>query len=283
VEDASQEDEETFELGIIAKLGSKPKFRVPMNFVKSSPLGLSIMSDGHSSYATAISNGDFSNYATPASRTQKSGSKASIGSRFLTQQHGLKLDSSYTRLLREKELLLPLIEQVDWSGRGQHVEFHPNEDIPLKPLTAIGHGGSAIVDGVLCRRIKLARKTITCNRKQKLENVISEVEHLQRLRHPHIIQLVGSYLQGRKFAILLYPVADWNLSDFIDLCTPEYRSLKSPISQEECLLAMSEFFQCLAHALNYIHSNTMKHLDIKPQNILVRRKPGFKCPFCIYL
>jgi hypothetical protein len=112
------------------------------------------MSDGHLSYATAISNVEFSDYGTPASHTQGSGSKASMGSRFLTQQ-GLKLDSSYTRLLREKELLLPLIKQVDWSGRGQHVEFHPNEDIPLKPLTATGHGGSAIVDGVLCRRIKL--------------------------------------------------------------------------------------------------------------------------------
>jgi serine/threonine protein kinase len=151
-------------------------------------------------------------------------------------------------------------------------------------LPPLDIGGFAMVDGVLCRRIKLARKTMICNRSgQKLENFMNEVEHLQRLRHPHIIQLVGSYLQGRKFAILLYPVADWNLTGFFNLCSPEYTSSASPVSQEDCLRAMSGFFQCLAHALTYVRSNTMKHLDIKPQNILVRRKANQEQPFCVYL
>jgi serine/threonine protein kinase len=199
---------------------------------------------------------------------------------------GLNPDSKFGRLLQERGLLLPPTEQLDWSGRGQHVEFRANELIPLKPLAAVGHGGSAMVDSVLCRRIKLARKVMVCNRRQKLETMINEVEHLQRLRHPHIVQLVGSYIQGSKFAILLYPVADWNLATFYELCSVEEGEVCTSIAampRVEYLNALSGFFPCLAHGLAYIHANTMKHLDVKPQNVLVRRIDNDETPFRVYL
>jgi serine/threonine protein kinase len=122
-------------------------------------------------------------------------------------------------------------------------------------------------------------------RKQKLETMINEVEHLQSLRHPHIIQLVGSYLQGKKFAILLYPVAQWNLSSFLELCQeiengPQMENEKA-ISPELC--ALPGFFQCIAHALAYVHANTIKHMDMKPQNILVRANLKGMDLFSVYL
>lgn len=49
-----------------------------------------------------------------------------------------------------------------------------------------------------------------------MNDALTEVEHLQRLRHFHIVQLVGSYLQGRNFAILLYPVAACHLGTFLE-------------------------------------------------------------------
>jgi serine/threonine protein kinase len=87
--------------------------------------------------------------------------------------------------------------------------------------------------------------------------MINEVEHLQRLRHPHIVQLVGSYTQGSKFAILIYPVADWNLATFYELCDAdeEVTSSTTNISRVEYLNALSGFFPCLTHGLAYIHSN----------------------------
>ncbi len=112
-----------------------------------------------------------------------------------------------------------------------------NEQIPLKPLNAIGYVGSALVDSVLCRRIKLARKTMTCSRRQRLETLINKVEHLQRLRHGHIVQLVGTYLQGKNFAILLYPVAEGNLSTFYEMCTKENTS-DGMLAYENCLNAL---------------------------------------------
>jgi len=141
------------------------------------------------------------------------------------EEKELRVKPGFKDLIREGGLQPSLSEEINWSGQGQHVQFGVAQNIPLKELNAIGHGGSALVDSVLCRRVKLARKTMMCTRRQKLETMINEVEHLQSLRHPHIVQLVGSYLQGKRFAILLYPVAEWNLSRFLELCQEiEYES-----------------------------------------------------------
>ncbi|KAH0543963.1 hypothetical protein FGG08_001730 [Glutinoglossum americanum] len=165
--------------------------------------------------------------------------------------------------------LVPAIEEEhDWSGRGQHVEFAPSEEVPLKRLATLGSGVCGKVESVRCRRIKLARKTMTFGRIRNLEEVLEEVQHLQRLRHPHIIQLVGSYRQGRTFAILMYPAAQYDLSVFLEEST-----LRKSIDEEKLhrLQALSSFFACLMHALKYIHEKDTVHMDIKPRNIMVRR------------
>ncbi|KAG4437818.1 hypothetical protein IFR05_006705 [Cadophora sp. M221] len=173
------------------------------------------------------SNEGSSKYVTPSSqhpyRSRESGSRKSglLNQVLQSKNVAVQPTSTFGRLLQERGLVLPPKEQLDWSGRGQHAEYQIIEDIPLKPLAAIGYGGSALVDSVLCRRIKLARKTMICSRRQRLDVLINEVEHLQRLRHPHIVQLVGSYLQGKKFAILLYPATEGNLATFYEMCGPE--------------------------------------------------------------
>src|SRR5947199_1766382 len=57
---------------------------------------------------------------------------------------------AYIKVLREKRLLLSLSEEVNWSGKGQHVEFEKSDKLPLivKP-SAIGQGRTAVVDAVL--------------------------------------------------------------------------------------------------------------------------------------
>jgi serine/threonine protein kinase len=238
-----------------------------------------------SSYQTAPSRfGSLSTYGTPSSYSDfwSRGSGPS-GDSLLKQilrtkeQGDHRLQKPYSDIVADRGLLLPQSKELDWSGRGQHVEFGIKEDVPLKPLAAIGYGGSALVDSVLCRRIKLARKLMTCSRKQNLDTMINEVEHLQRLSHPHIVQLVGSYLQGKKFEILLYPVAQWNLSTFLERC--------QEINAESWIIPeiLPQCFRCLSHTLAYIHANTMKHMDIKPQNVLIRESRKEKNRFNVYL
>jgi serine/threonine protein kinase len=123
---------------------------------------------------------------------------------------------------------------------------------------------------VRCRRIRLARKSMRYRRGTKLEDLVEEVAHLHRLRHAHIIQLVGSYLQKDKFAILLYPAAHYDLSEFMERENIFFNSSLS----ESIAQSLSRFFLCLAHAIDYVHGQGVKHMDIKPTNILVFRPRG---------
>jgi hypothetical protein len=97
-------------------------------------------------------------------------------------------ESPYTVALRERQLILLSSKELNWSGRGQHVEFKKSEKLPFKVRpSAIGHGCSAVVDVVICRRIKLARKSVFCRDDYTPAEILLEVEYLQRLRYCHII------------------------------------------------------------------------------------------------
>ena len=176
----------------------------------------------------------------------------------------LKLKHEYLATLNEYSLLQSLNSEVNWSGKGQHVTFQPTEDVPLKHLEHLGASISATVDKVLCRRVALARKTMRCTPRFKVADALIEVSHLQKLQHFHIVQLVGSYLQGRNFSILMYPVADLHLGTFLE----DTSELTYDGARYEFL---SSIFGCLASAFNFIHKHSTKHMDVKPQNILVRK------------
>ena len=175
-----------------------------------------------------------------------------------------------------------LNHELDWSGRGEHVEYTSREEnkIPLRSERILGHGQSAIVDCVRCRRIQLARKTIYCHRNLKKTQAISEVEHLHKLRHSHIVQVVGTYTIDRRLAILLYPVARWSLGDFMEEMSQRSRVLRTtsgvdvwdrPSTQTWLgTKALVTFFGCVSNAVAFIHQNNIRHMDFKPGNLLVR-------------
>jgi serine/threonine protein kinase len=173
--------------------------------------------------------------------------------------------TEYTKLLQSKRLwpVDPENEQ-NWSGRGQHAEFQKNElklvDAILQPEGLLGSTTTAVVEKVRCKRILLARKKIRCNRTMTREKAIEEVAHLTRLNHAHLVRIIGTYIYGPELSILLYPVAEWNLETFLQ---------DSPMVIVSLGVQMQHFIVCLSNALAFIHKNLTKHMDIKPQNILV--------------
>ncbi|EAT78958.2 hypothetical protein SNOG_13511 [Parastagonospora nodorum SN15] len=162
----------------------------------------------------------------------------------------------------------------NWSGRGQHVVFKKHEQESISKVLQykgnLGSTNSAIVQSVKCRRILLARKTIICSKRNMTqEEAIAEVSHLSRLAHAHIIRFIGTYVHGRELSILLYPVADYNLRGFLD----DFQSGSSPPERQARMSAScTKFYSCLSSAVLHIHRNLTKHMDIKPQNVLVQER-----------
>lgn len=178
--------------------------------------------------------------------------------------------SDWLEHLSHRGILLDDSEALDWSGRGQHAEFAPSEKtlIPLIEEDLVGSSLTADVHSVRCRRIRLARKMIRCNQRFTKEMAIQEVEHLQRLRHQHVIQVVGTYTYKRKLAILLYPVATYNLDGFLDTMVAVHDDV---ILDTQNAGTISSFHGCLVKAMHFIHDHNIKHMDIKPGNVLVRK------------
>jgi serine/threonine protein kinase len=166
-------------------------------------------------------------------------------------------------------------EENDWCGLGMHVDLKKGELVPIEPLgEVVGHGGTASIDAVRCRGIRLARKTIYLRRGLQLRDALKEVRALHELRHAHIVRLVGTYSQSKSFTMLLYPVADQNLAEHLDELDVRRQSVLFPDRNYMLLIqditSLSEGSTCLVSALRYIHQQGIKHMDIKPQNILLK-------------
>jgi serine/threonine protein kinase len=201
-----------------------------------------------------------------------------ISSGFLGEKERQVFSSEWLEHLRSRGILLDSLHELNWSGRGQHVEYQPKDEneIPLRAEEILGHSATAIVESVRCRRIKLARKRIRCNGRILKEVVIAEVEHLNRLQHAHILRIVGTYTLKKDLAILLYPATPWNLEEFMD----ELLDTQSIVNKDVLdtgswrmragTCALRSFFGCLSNALDAIHKMNIKHMDIKPKNLLVR-------------
>ncbi|KAF2127943.1 hypothetical protein P153DRAFT_367866 [Dothidotthia symphoricarpi CBS 119687] len=132
-------------------------------------------------------------------------------------------------------------------------------------IRLLGAGGFSTVDEVVHREtnLRLSRKTLKNRDQSAIEELQKEVNVLKKLRHPHIIRLLGSYSMGDRMSILLSPVAETNLA--LWLAQP---TVLKPAKLSGMVAKMGG---CLVSSVRYLHEQrpAIRHGDIKPQNILV--------------
>jgi serine/threonine protein kinase len=149
----------------------------------------------------------------------------------------------------------------------EHSDYDSMEQVPFKALRVLGHGSFGIVEEVefshpTSRQLfarKLVRIPASSSKPSVLSMLQNEVDIMKRLSHLHIVQVQCTYTVDRDFAVILKPVADLNLEDYL-ACSP-YPPTDTPIRR---------WFGCLASGLAYMHAQKVKHKDIKPANILVK-------------
>ncbi|KAF1955419.1 hypothetical protein CC80DRAFT_493300 [Byssothecium circinans] len=132
-------------------------------------------------------------------------------------------------------------------------------------IKLLGTGGFSTVDEVIHRStsLRVSRKTLKNRQQSALSELNKEVKTLQKLRHPHIIRLIGAYSQGDKVSILLSPVAETTLAVWLD---------RNSVTRSDGLAnTIVKMLGCLSSTIRYLHEQrpVVKHMDIKPQNILV--------------
>ncbi|KAB8292449.1 hypothetical protein EYC80_008168 [Monilinia laxa] len=154
-----------------------------------------------------------------------------------------------------------------------HTEYLSNKYVPLTTIKQLGHGSLGVVDAVRFNEsgdgALIARKIIripTFSRKKLLPLIQQEVAVLRGLTHQHIVRVVSTYettKAPRQFGILIFPAGDEDLGHFLD------RVSESDFPEKEIRL-LSGWQCCLASAVAYIHSQNIRHKDIKPNNIICK-------------
>lgn len=104
----------------------------------------------------------------------------------------------------------------------------------------------------------IAVKVVPYQPGPKFINTNQEIENLRRLRHNHIVAFIGSFQHTENIAILMFPMAKWDLEAFMGSWKIHSRRKM-----------VHPWFGYLTHALNYLHANNFKHRDVKPANILI--------------
>ena len=161
----------------------------------------------------------------------------------------------------------------NWATLPEGVEQDCNPVRPLESLSVrrtLGHGGSGTVFEVSHR----ASKETFALKRFKVPDFLAfknEVRIMKALRHPHIVEILDSYVQSDSFSLLMAPVADMDLNEY--LTTAEATPLEGSASldrSETLMRGMSS----IAAALQHIHSSSVSHSvwhgDIKPANILIK-------------
>ena len=131
-------------------------------------------------------------------------------------------------------------------------------------LGSLGQGPRAIVDEVRIEGYKssVARKVIydtSFHTQQKAHREATIMASLRSLKHPHTTHLIASYEESSSMILLMQPVAECNLLQYLSACSEQ------PPSKE-----MWNWFSCLSSGLSQIHGLGILHRDIKPSNILVK-------------
>jgi len=169
--------------------------------------------------------------------------------------------------LQAQSIVLTKARDLESGEDGQHQHFGENELLPFRTVSLLGSGGFGQVEKVISilsnneyARKRIQREKVFGRNRKSMKSYISELGILKRVDHRHIVKLIGSYTDPDFLGLVMSPVADCNLADYlsVDLMTVDKKQ------------HLRTFFGCLTAALAYLHDVQIRHKDIKPQNILIK-------------
>ncbi|KAH7371293.1 hypothetical protein BKA66DRAFT_573024 [Pyrenochaeta sp. MPI-SDFR-AT-0127] len=145
--------------------------------------------------------------------------------------------------------------------------YEENELLPFRTIRPLGSGGYARVDCVehVLQGQQFAHKVfhLTSGPEQRMQKTFRlEMQSLKKLsNHQHIVKYLGAYRSPKCLGLLLHPVAECDLHQFL-----KHSQAYDFMDRRKLLLRC---FGCLTSALAYMHAQQIRHKDVKPQNVLL--------------
>jgi serine/threonine protein kinase len=155
-----------------------------------------------------------------------------------------------------------------------HVDFGSEGQNTFQSLRLLGHGGGGSVDEVVDREFpngdRFARKQVILRwgsrNQEMIKQLREEARIIRRLHHRHVIKLVGTYTWATSFSIIMSPVADTDLQQFLSYVG----SMEDGEQRNQARDLLLPWAGCLIRCLDYLHELRVKHRDIKPSNFLIK-------------
>lgn len=130
---------------------------------------------------------------------------------------------------------------------------------------------SSVVDRVVSKatgkvyaRKRINRAKLFGHDKQAQRTYENELKVLHKIvENDHLIKVRGTYTDKKYLVMLLEPVADENLKQYMN---------KGPLTSTVEQTRLRTYFGCLAHTIRFLHDSSIEtlHKDIKPENILLK-------------
>ncbi|ELP84405.1 hypothetical protein EIN_091280, partial [Entamoeba invadens IP1] len=141
-------------------------------------------------------------------------------------------------------------------------------------MTEICRGGVGIIFKATYKGRTVAVKKIRQFKNVKDDEFITEVDMLQKIRNPFIVEFIGAVAQNGKHMIVMEYIINGSLDQIIK----KYKVKCSHTDVLQCddiILPLTIRYKILLDAtkgVNYLHLNGIFHRDIKPGNILCKKR-----------
>ncbi|KAF7560297.1 hypothetical protein G7046_g3840 [Stylonectria norvegica] len=183
-------------------------------------------------------------------------------------------------------------------------------DSRLIKLDDLGYGASGRVEEVVYGSVRLARKRILRRRGFTIDDLRQESLTMKKLDHRHVVKLVATYApRNHELCLLIWPAAVCNLSNLLEdleylrlgdgdredilerLDALDLKDLSAiePSAEDQSLDSYTKcpleylrnIMGCVSRAMAHCHANDVRHLDIKPSNILLKADRVYLADFGI--
>lgn len=149
---------------------------------------------------------------------------------------------------------------------GKHCTIGSIDNLPFKELGRIGSGSwgevrkiQSKIDFKQYALKRVQRRAWGTQANEEVRQILAEMKIMKILHHIHVARYIGSYATDTQLGIIIWPIADTDLA----------RYMQEASTSADLRPTLQSFFGCLAAAITYLHANSVKHRDLKPQNVLV--------------